>query len=139
MRPAMVTTVRTKLAMQYISNGLYRQAQQLFEDLGNESAGQQYPFKAEDHFYYALLCLLAIGDSIGAQNKATIYVNAYTKFDSGRKYKFVMELIKAIDENNIDVFEVAIAEYDRMSKLTEVEVTVLLYVKRTVFENNDLC
>ena len=139
MHPPMVNTIKTKLATQYISNGSYQQAQQLSEELGNEHSKQQYPYKAEDHFYNALICLLAIGDSIGALNKAKIYAGTYAKFDSGRKYKFVMELIKAVDENNIDTFEVAIKDYDRISKLTELEVTVLLHVKRSVFENNDLC
>lgn len=89
-----------------------------------------------------ILINLASDDIVNAQNNFNKYRNLDHAFDKSREGKFIAELIKAIETNNIDELGTICANYDHITSLDYFQVKLLLKIKKNIglfdADNDDL-
>jgi alpha-soluble NSF attachment protein len=108
-------------------------ASQMYDDLGRRCLESNLlKFNAKGYFLQAVLCHLASGDAIGAQQAQTKYENLDYTFGESREGKFGAQLIECIEGMDAEGFSTACYEYDRISKLDPWKTSILVKVKRTI-------
>lgn len=106
---------------------------QLYDDLGRRCLDSNLlKFNAKGYFLQAILCHLAAGDAIAAQNGKDRYESLDYTFGSAREGKFAQQLIECIEGYDTEGFATACYEYDRVSKLDPWKTSILVKVKRTI-------
>jgi alpha-soluble NSF attachment protein len=105
----------------------------LYDDLGRKCLDSNLlKFNAKGYFLQAILCHLANGDSIAAQQSKDRYEALDYTFGSAREGKFAGSLIECIEGFDTEGFATACYEYDRVSKLDPWKTSILVRVKRTI-------
>ena len=89
-------------------------------------------FNAKGYFQQAVMCHLANGDSIGAQQALSKYENLDYTFGDSREGKFCRQLIECVENFDSEGFAQACFEYDRISKLDPWKTSMLVKVKRSI-------
>lgn len=108
-------------------------AGKIYNDLGiNCLDSNLLKFNAKGYFLQAILCQLANGDSIGAQQALQRYEAVDYTFSDSREGKFCSQLIAAVEEYDAEGFAQASFEYDRISKLDPWKTTMLVKIKRGI-------
>jgi alpha-soluble NSF attachment protein len=108
-------------------------AAQLYDELGRNCLDSNLlKFNAKGYFLQAILCHLANGDSIAAQQAKDRYEALDYTFSSAREGKFVAQLIECIEGYDVEGFATACYEYDRVSKLDPWKTSILVKVKKTI-------
>lgn len=113
-------------------------AAQLFEDLGRKCLDSNLlKFNAKGHFLHAILCHLANGDAIAAQQSIDKYESLDYTFGSAREGKFAHQLIESVDGMDSEGFASACYDYDKISKLDPWKTSMLVRVKRTIGDDEE--
>lgn len=108
-------------------------AGRIYNDLGiNCLDSNLLKFNAKGYFLQAILCQLANGDAIGAQNSLQRYEAIDYTFSESREGKFCRQLIACVDQYDIDGFAQASFDYDRISKLDPWKTSMLVKIKRGI-------
>mmetsp|Transcript_4710 Transcript_4710/g.12000 ORF Transcript_4710/g.12000 Transcript_4710/m.12000 type:complete len:314 (-) Transcript_4710:150-1091(-) len=116
----------------------YIRASQIYDDLGRRCLGSNLlKFNAKGYFLQAVLCHLATGDEVGADQAFAKYENLDYTFGDSREGKFAMALIEAVKGYDVEGFSTACFEFDRISKLNPWQTSILVKVKRTIDEGGD--
>merc|ERR1712232_198391 len=114
-------------------------AAQLYDDQGRRCLDSNVlKFNAKGHFLQAILCHLANGDSVAAEQafEKKYDVLDYT-FGTSREGKFASQLIECVKGGDEEVFATACYDYDRISKLDPWKTTMLVKVKKTITGDDD--
>mmetsp|Transcript_7367 Transcript_7367/g.8457 ORF Transcript_7367/g.8457 Transcript_7367/m.8457 type:complete len:311 (+) Transcript_7367:159-1091(+) len=116
----------------------YKEAGEIFEALGKSSLESNLlKFNAKKHFLHAGLCILARSDVVAAQNCLTRYSDLDYSFRESREGKLFESLTKCVEEYDADKFADELYTYDRISKLTPWETTILLGIKQSIEQDDD--
>mmetsp|Transcript_17837 Transcript_17837/g.42079 ORF Transcript_17837/g.42079 Transcript_17837/m.42079 type:complete len:309 (+) Transcript_17837:215-1141(+) len=111
-------------------------AGKIYNDLGiNCLDSNLLKFNAKGYFLQAILCQLANGDVIGAQNALQRYEAVDYTFSESREGKFCSSLIKAVEEYDAEGFAQASFDYDRISKLDPWKTSMLVRIKRGIADS----
>merc|ERR1712205_302069 len=89
-------------------------------------------FNAKGYFLQAVLCHLASGDDVGAEQTIAKYESLDYTFGDSREGKFATALTEAVKSYDVEVFSTACYEYDRIFKLNPWQTSILLKVKRSI-------
>lgn len=108
-------------------------ASQLYEQLGTQCLDSSLlKYNAKGYFLQCIMCHLANSDAIAG-------ANSYQKFDSldftfgeSREGKFSQRLLTCVENFDVDDFATGCYEYDRISKLTPWQTSILVKVKRSM-------
>ena len=107
-----------KIANLASTAGQYSKAAEIFETIGRESLTSNLgKYAAKGYFTQCVLCLLGLGDGVAGRSKLDDFKNADFSFPASRECDFLEKLITAFDGNNIDDFEQACADFDRITPL----------------------
>jgi len=125
-----------KIAEIYANQAEYKEAIDYFEKVAKGS--EKNPlirFNANDYLLRAALCHLPACVSSkdnGAAFKQALarYKDAFFAFSKSRECKFLDKLAAAVEEEDVQAFTDAVAEYDRVSPLDKWRTNVLLMMKR---------
>ena len=100
----------------------------------------KYIFYWKRYYLKAGLCRLCAeaGEAVGARRAADEYVRKFAQFRDSREQKFLMQLIEAVDAQDADAFTHHVAEYDAVSTLDAWYTTVLLVIKKSLQQEDDL-
>jgi alpha-soluble NSF attachment protein len=113
--------------------GNYGDAAKVFEQLGYSALESALlKFGARKHFLHAGFCFLAKGDPVAAQVGLQRYLAADPTLNNSREHKVLAELIEAVENNNVEAFTTALADYDRVMTLDRWETSTLLRVKKSL-------
>ena len=116
----------------------FLRASSTYDDLGRRCLGSNLlKFNAKGHFQRAILCHLASGDAIGAQQALQKYDSLDYTFGDSREGKFCASLIQAVEGFDVEGFSTACYEYDRITKLDPWKTSILVSVKRSIDEGGD--
>lgn len=108
----------------------YQRAMHTFEEVAiYETENQMLKYSAKTHFFQALLCALCY-DIIEAQKALKRYEELHPPFTESRECKFVKELMHAVEISDPDGFTEAVQQYDKISRLDNWHVQMLVKVKR---------
>ena len=116
----------------------YSRASKIYDDLGRRCLSSNLlKFNAKGHFLQAIMCHLAHGDDVGAEQAAAKYESLDYTFGDSREGKFGNALIEAVKGYDVEEFSTACFEFDRISKLNPWQTSILVKVKRSIDEGGD--
>jgi alpha-soluble NSF attachment protein len=108
-------------------------AAQLYDELGRNCLDSNLlKFNAKGYFLQAILCHLANGDAIGAQQALQRYESIDYTFSESREGKFAKQLVECVEGFDVEGFGTACYEYDRITKLDPWKTSMLVKVKRSI-------
>ena len=108
----------------------YSEAADLFEEVGVESANNALlKYSAPDHLFRCILCCMQADDGLSrASTKLSDFERGFPAFSTSRPYKLCEKLLDAWANVNIEQFQMELSKYDKITKLDEWTVSVLLNV-----------
>jgi alpha-soluble NSF attachment protein len=116
----------------------FMRACQLYDDLGRRCLDSNLlKFNAKGYFLQSVLCHLASGDAVGAQQALSKYDGLDYTFGDSREGKFCASLIDAVEGLDVEGFSTACFEFDRISKLNPWQTSILVAVKRSIDDGDD--
>jgi len=111
----------------------FGRASKIYDDLGRRCLSSNLlKFNAKGYFLQAILCHLANGDDVGAEQAGAKYESLDYTFGDSREGKFANSLIEAVKGYDAEEFSTACFEYDRISKLNPWQTSILVKVKRSI-------
>lgn len=123
----------------YAENGKYDKAIAGFDELvqkwvvgkpGTKQTSRIY--RVNEFFCKIGLCHLANNDMIGAKRAFQNYDELYGAFANSREGILLDKLIQSCENNDVDMFQEAIHEYDCIKKLDNWMVTILCTIKKSL-------
>lgn len=116
----------------------YEKAIKIYEQVAAASLENNLlKYAAKEHFFRASLCHLCI-DSLNAQHAVQKYEEQYPAFGDSREAKLIKTVCTEIENQDIDAFTEAVKYYDSISRLDAWYTTLLLRVKKSLSEPEDL-
>ena len=116
----------------------FGRASKIYDDLGRRCLSSNLlKFNAKGYFVQSILCHLASGDDVGAEQANAKYESLDYTFGDSREGKFANALIEAVKGYDVEEFSTACFEYDRISKLNPWQTSILVKVKRSIDEGGD--
>jgi alpha-soluble NSF attachment protein len=108
-------------------------AAQIYDGLGRKCLESNLlKFNAKGYFLQSILCHLANGDAIGAEQALSKYEGVDYTFSESREGKFSRQLVECVEGFDAEAFATACFEYDRISKLDPWKTSMLVRVKRSI-------
>lgn len=108
-------------------------ATELYDQLGRNALDTNLTkFNAKGYFLQAILCQLANGDGVGAENALRRYEGVDYTFSESREGKFCRQLVECVEGFDAEGFGTACFEFDRISKLDPWKTSMLVRVKRSI-------
>eukprot|EP00543_Licmophora_paradoxa_P003155 CAMPEP_0202456416 /NCGR_PEP_ID=MMETSP1360-20130828/13672_1 /ASSEMBLY_ACC=CAM_ASM_000848 /TAXON_ID=515479 /ORGANISM="Licmophora paradoxa, Strain CCMP2313" /LENGTH=311 /DNA_ID=CAMNT_0049076205 /DNA_START=72 /DNA_END=1007 /DNA_ORIENTATION=- len=108
-------------------------ASQIYDDLGRRCLDSNLlKFNARGYFLQSILCHLANGDGVGAQQAKDRYESLDYTFTTAREGKFAQQLIDAVEGYDSEGFSTACYDYNRVSNLDPWKTTILLKVQKSI-------
>ncbi len=132
---------RLKVATLLIDGGSTSQlneAIELCESNGCEAlTAKLTSFGAKNHFFSALLVALALGDPLLVQNKLGQYKDIDYSFAATRECDFITKLVTALENIDLEAFETACADFDRITPFDPWKIRLLLKAKEPLTAANE--
>jgi len=117
----------------------YDKAIELYEQIAAASVDNNLlKWSVKDYLFRAGLCHLAKGDVVSADRALERYQDMDASFSVQRECKFLLEIINACKSYDVEAFTTAVVEYDSISKLDSWKTTILLKVKKSIKEEEQL-
>eukprot|EP00013_Stygamoeba_regulata_P023777 CAMPEP_0177649518 /NCGR_PEP_ID=MMETSP0447-20121125/11438_1 /TAXON_ID=0 /ORGANISM="Stygamoeba regulata, Strain BSH-02190019" /LENGTH=286 /DNA_ID=CAMNT_0019152299 /DNA_START=59 /DNA_END=919 /DNA_ORIENTATION=- len=123
-----------------LSAGLenYDKAAELFEAVASNSLGNRLlQYSVPEYFMKASLCTLASGDVVKARRNLERYQSLDPNFARGRECRFLLDVLQALEQLDLDAFMKALVEYDSVSRVDNWKSSLLLKVKNTLKNEGD--
>jgi len=116
----------------------YEKAIKIYEQVAAASLENNLlKYAAKEHFFRASLCHLCV-DMLNAQHAVQKYEEQYPAFGDSREAKLIKTLCSEIENQDIDAFTEAVKFYDSISRLESWYTTLLLRVKKSFSQPEDL-
>jgi len=116
----------------------YQKAIQIYEQVAAAALDSNLlKYSAKDHFFRASLCHLCV-DSLNAQHAVAKYEEQYPAFGDCREAKLIKTLCAEIENQDVEAFTEAVKAYDSISRLDAWYTTLLLRVKKSLEQCDDL-
>ena len=120
-----------KVATMASEGGDYLRGADIYETIAKESLETRLgAYSAKGYFFQALLCFMAGGDVVAAQQKLEEYSAIDYTFPTARESQFVTKLLEAWENNDGDAYGEACVDFDRISPLDPWKSSMLLAAKR---------
>ncbi|KAJ8328116.1 vesicular-fusion protein S17, variant 2 [Batrachochytrium dendrobatidis] len=111
----------------------YDKAIDLFERVASKSLDNNLTkWSVREYLFKAGICTICIGDSVRTHSTFDRYKGLDASFAETRECKLLEDLLKALDDGDVEEFQAHIAGFDRLSKLDEWKISLLLRVKKTL-------
>jgi len=117
----------------------YDKAIELYEQIASASIDNNLlKWSVKDYLFRAGLCHLAKGDVVSADRALERYQDMDASFSSQRECKFLQEVVNACKGYDVDAFNTAVVEFDSIYKLDSWKTSVLLKIKKSIKEEDQL-
>jgi len=111
----------------------YDQAIEIYEEVARKSLDNNLTkWSVKDYFFKAILCYLCSTDVVSAKRQIDKYQEMDYSFGSQRECKFLLEIISAYENYDVEAFTQAVVDFDSVSKLDPWKTTVLLRIKNHI-------
>lgn len=116
----------------------YEKAIKIYEQVAAASLENTLlKYAAKEQFFRASLCHLCV-DALNAQHAVQRYEEQYPAFADSREAKLIKTICSEIENQDIEAFTEAVKYYDSVSRLDTWVTTLLLRVKKSLSEPDDL-
>lgn len=117
----------------------YERAIEIFEQVGKSALDSALlKTSAKEYFFKAALCHLCI-DTLNATQAVAKYSEIFPAFHNSREFNFITTLANRLEDQDLDGFTAAVADYDAISRLDQWYTDILLRIKKQLQDANDLC
>ncbi|TFK20145.1 vesicular-fusion protein SEC17 [Coprinopsis marcescibilis] len=117
----------------------FPQAVTLYERVANHSLTSNLTkYSVKEYWLKALLCILAMGDTVTAGRSEQKYIGQDNTFSATREYKFASALRESIEHGDVGEYTAAVVEFDRITKLDNWKTSILLKIKKSIQEEPGL-
>ncbi|CAA9988750.1 SNAP protein (soluble N-ethylmaleimide-sensitive factor attachment protein), putative [Plasmodium knowlesi strain H] len=117
-----------ELSSQY--SGQYEEAISIFENEAEKALKSTLlQYGARDYYIKAGILHIVLGDLVNAKISIDKYCMNDPRFLSSREKKFLDNIMEAVTEQDVEYFEEAVHEYDRITKLDNWKVHFLYQIK----------
>lgn len=117
----------------------YEKAIEIYEQVASTCIDSSIlKYSAGNYFFRAALCHLCV-DPLNATHALSKYDEMYPSFSGCREYKLVQNLVAKLEDQDVDGFTQAVADYDSIVRLDQWYTTLLLRVKKTIQGESGLC
>lgn len=93
---------------------------------------------AINFIFDGLLANICFEDYVSANNNFEHYCNIDSTFTSSQEGKFINNLLKIIETNNLDEFGYLCLEYEKIKLFTNIQVKLLLKIKKNITQFDNL-
>lgn len=122
----------------YVLNNSFEKGFLIYDDLCDKIESNLLKFSLNEIMLHSLFCL-ALHDEVQLDNKFNSYCDCNPQLINSRHFKLGKSLIESIKNHDLQLFEISVKDYDDLSKLTNVELKLLLGIKKKIdFEENSL-
>lgn len=134
---ALANKVYLKVADLAALEKMYVKAVERYEAVARASANNNLmKWSLKEYFLKAGFCHLAQNDMVATKRALENYVDLDNTFQSTREYQLLMEISEAIENDDSDMFEEKVFQYDQLSKLDKWKTTMLLRIKETIAQED---
>jgi len=117
----------------------FDKAIELYEQIASASVDNNLlKWSVKDYLFRAGLCHLAKGDVVSADRALERYQDLDATFSSQREFKFLQDITNACKNYDVEAFTTAVVEFDSISKLDSWKTSVLLKIKKSIKEEDQL-
>ncbi|EDQ92465.1 uncharacterized protein MONBRDRAFT_19147 [Monosiga brevicollis MX1] len=117
----------------------YEEAWTLFEEVVERMVDNNLlKFGSKEYYLKAGVCRLLSGDVVATKRAFEGYTVQYSAFGDTREWRLLQGLIEACEENDVEKFQQALAEYDSVQKLDSWMTTICLRLKKTLSAEEDI-
>eukprot|EP01138_Halocafeteria_seosinensis_P016503 gb/GECG01016834.1/.p1 GENE.gb/GECG01016834.1/~~gb/GECG01016834.1/.p1 ORF type:complete len:331 (+),score=63.36 gb/GECG01016834.1/:1-993(+) len=111
----------------------FQRAMEHYRDCGNICLSESLSrFNAKKYFVSAIYCALACGDLVVARRLVDSANKDDPSFERSREGSLCNDVVSAAEEKDQEKFVEALKEYDEVARLGELEMKILLCVKRDI-------
>lgn len=153
---ALANKVFLKMADLAALETLYPKAIEKYEAVARSSAGNNLmKWSMKEYFLKAGICHMATGDMIAAKKALDTYVDLDLTFSSTREFQLlivrgnnpvyetveltaVQDIMETVEAGDDEAFSDKVFQYDQLSKLDKWKTTMLLKIKETIVNEDDL-
>lgn len=131
--PAMINKCLLKVAHFAAQLDEYQVAIDNFERVASDSVDNQLTkWSIKEYFLKAGLCSMCIGDIVKTQQLLAKYCAIDLTFENTREYQFLSGIQSCIENNDQDLFTQKVYEFDKLTKLDNWKVSLLLKIKKSM-------
>uniref|UniRef100_A0A0X3PWD1 Alpha-soluble NSF attachment protein n=1 Tax=Schistocephalus solidus TaxID=70667 RepID=A0A0X3PWD1_SCHSO len=94
-------------------------------------------YGAKEHLTKAVICNFLI-DTINGQKALQTYEEAYPLFADSRECTLLKKISEALNHESVEGFTAAVAEYDSITRLEPWTTEMLLKLKKTIADEEDI-
>jgi len=117
----------------------YDKAIELYEQVASASIDNNLlKWSVKEYFLRAGMCHLAKGDMVSAERALERYQDMDATFSSQRECKFLQDLVGACKGYDVEAFTSTVVEFDSISKLDSWKTSLLLKIKNSIKEEDQL-
>lgn len=127
-----------KIAHYLSLQGKYNEAIKYYIDEAKKSIESNIlKFKVKEFLLKAGICFACLDDTIGFEKALASFLDIDVTFESSREYEFLTLVLTCMKENDVELFETSIQEYEKntFSKIDAYKITLLLVVKNLILTN----
>ncbi|KAA1471538.1 TPR-like protein [Dentipellis sp. KUC8613] len=104
-----------------------------YEQVADHSLGSALTkYSVKEYWLRALLCCLAMQDTVTAKRNLSRYGTLDTTFSSTREAKFIGALVEAVEAGDPEMYTGAVVEFDQVTKLDNWKTAILLKIKKGI-------
>ncbi len=130
--------VNIEIARLYVELKKYDEAFKYYETIANECVKNTLlKFSCKEHYMKATLCGICLHGK-NFKEKYDEYVRDTPLFQNSMETALLDKIFEAIDNSDLDIFQEALSEYDKLKKFDDTQVQLLLNIKNNVVCENDL-
>ncbi|CAH8513920.1 unnamed protein product [Schistosoma margrebowiei] len=134
------SAMKCQLAVAQLASQLGQcdKAANLFEEAGKASMENNLlKYGAKGHLFKAAICHFCV-DLINGQKALKTYEECYPMFADSRECALMKKLSEALEQENVEAFTAAVQEYDNITRLEPWITSLLLKLKKTISEEEDI-
>ncbi|CAK9436343.1 uncharacterized protein LODBEIA_P09010 [Lodderomyces beijingensis] len=121
------------------STGDYKKAVELYDVVVKNSLNNSLTkWSLKDYFFKILLCILCTNDTVEAEKRMEKFAEDDPNWTNSRKFKLVEGILESIQNGDVEDFSDKVFEFDKFSKLDKLKTQLLLKIKTSVVDNDDV-
>lgn len=132
---ALSSKAYTSCADLYASSGQYSKAIEYYDSVSKVNVHLSLTsWKLKEYYLKIILCCLCLDDIVEARNKLQSFSGDW---ENTREFKFVQDILEAIEQGDVQAFTDTVFNFDQFSKLDKLKTQLLLKIKQTVERDDD--
>ncbi|KAI5950958.1 SEC17 [Candida jiufengensis] len=117
----------------------YKKAIELYDQIIKNSLNSSLTkWSLKDYIFKVLLCILCTEDIVEVEKRLAKYNEEDPNWANSREYKLIESILESINKGDVEDFSDKVFEFDKFSKLDKLKTQLLLKIKTSVVDNDEV-